>query len=49
MIVDDGGHSFLQQQQTLAAYWGRVRAGGLFIIEDLHTSFHDRELLNRSW
>lgn len=46
MIVDDGGHTYLQQQQTLAAYWGRVRAGGLFIIEDLHTSFDGRELLN---
>ena len=36
---DDGGHTMLQQQLTLAAYWRRVRPGGLFIIEDLHTSF----------
>jgi hypothetical protein len=39
VIIDDGGHTMRQQQQTLGAYWGRLRAGGLFIIEDLHTSF----------
>lgn len=43
VIIDDGGHTMLQQQQTLAAYWARLKPGGVFIIEDLHTSYHGGE------
>jgi len=40
IIVDDGGHTMLQQQNTLAALWDRLQPGGLFIVEDLHTSLN---------
>jgi hypothetical protein len=41
VIVDDGGHTMGQQQTTLAALFPSVRPGGIFIMEDLHTSFID--------
>lgn len=43
IIVDDGGHTMLQQQLTLLHLLPRVKSGGLFIMEDLHTS------VNRTW
>ena len=47
LIIDDGGHTMLQQQNTLAAYWGRLRSGGLFVVEDLHTSFNGSRTVNK--
>ena len=38
LIVDDGGHSMDQQQISLAALFPKLRPGGLYILEDLHTS-----------
>jgi len=38
IIVDDGGHTMKQQQNTLYTYWDYVNPGGAFIMEDLHTS-----------
>ena len=38
IIVDDGGHTMKQQQNTLQALWGNVAPCGVFIMEDLHTS-----------
>ena len=38
LIVDDGGHTMMQQQNTLGAYWSHVNPGGAFVMEDLHTS-----------
>lgn len=38
LIVDDGGHTMMQQQNTLDEYWSHVNPGGAFIMEDLHTS-----------
>jgi hypothetical protein len=42
IIIDDGGHSMYQQQLTLIAMLHRLKKGGFFILEDLHTSlsFH---------
>ena len=39
IVVDDGGHTMLQQQNTLQALWSKVKPCGLFIMEDLHTSY----------
>ena len=39
LIVDDGGHTMEQQQITLAALFPKVRPGGYYILEDIHTSF----------
>jgi hypothetical protein len=38
IIVEDGGHTMLQQQTTLKALFDRLNTGGIFIMEDLHTS-----------
>ncbi|MBK8596340.1 MAG: class I SAM-dependent methyltransferase [Holophagales bacterium] len=38
IILDDGGHSMEQQQVSLGFLFGQVRPGGLYIVEDVHTS-----------
>jgi hypothetical protein len=38
LIIDDGGHTMKQQQTTFATLWPFLAAGGIYIIEDLHTS-----------
>jgi hypothetical protein len=40
IIIDDGGHTMKQQQITLGTMFPYVKSGGIFIMEDLHTSFH---------
>lgn len=39
IIIDDGGHLMSQQQETLKNFWSKLKCGGLYVIEDLHTSF----------
>ncbi|MBM3560528.1 MAG: DUF616 domain-containing protein [Alphaproteobacteria bacterium] len=36
VVIDDASHASHHQQQVLAGLFGQVRAGGLFIVEDLH-------------
>lgn len=39
LIIDDGGHTMLQQQLTLKVLLiENLKPGGIFILEDLHTS-----------
>jgi hypothetical protein len=38
LIVDDGGHTMRQQQLAFRLLWPKVKTGGFFIMEDLHTS-----------
>ena len=38
-VLDDGGHSFTQQIVSLVTLLPVVRAGGMYILEDLGTSF----------
>ena len=38
VIVDDGGHTMNQQQVSLVNIFSRLKTGGLYILEDLHTS-----------
>ena len=39
IILDDGGHTMLQQQKTLNILFNhKLKSGGYFILEDLHTS-----------
>jgi 23S rRNA U2552 (ribose-2'-O)-methylase RlmE/FtsJ len=40
IIIDDGGHMMQEQQETLINLWSSLKPGGIFIIEDLHTSGH---------
>ena len=42
IILDDGGHRMEQQQISFGALFPAVKSGGLYIIEDIHTSFPDR-------
>ena len=43
IIIDDGGHSMYQQQLSLISMLHRLKRGGVYILEDLHTSlgYHD--------
>jgi len=39
IIIDDGGHTMFQQQLTLKTILGpKLKYGGIYILEDLHTS-----------
>jgi cephalosporin hydroxylase len=39
VVIDDGGHTMAQQIATFEELWPRVRDGGIFLVEDLHTSY----------
>jgi 23S rRNA U2552 (ribose-2'-O)-methylase RlmE/FtsJ len=39
IIIDDGGHTMLQQQVTLGCLFPHLRQNGIYCIEDLHTSY----------
>ena len=39
IIIDDGGHTMEQQQVTLGYMFPFLKSGGIFVIEDLHTSY----------
>ena len=41
IVIDDGGHSMEQQQTSFGFLFPHVRQGGVYIIEDIHTSFPD--------
>jgi predicted O-methyltransferase YrrM len=38
LIIDDGGHTMKQQQVSFGVLFKRLKKGGLYILEDLHTS-----------
>ncbi|CAF1593964.1 unnamed protein product [Adineta ricciae] len=51
IIIDDGGHTMNQQRTSLITLSPLVRTGGLYIIEDLETSyrrFYGGQYLNSS-
>ncbi|KAL6887612.1 hypothetical protein HDV57DRAFT_368046 [Trichoderma longibrachiatum] len=39
VIIDDGGHTMAQQITSLENLWRAVKPGGLYVIEDLQTSY----------
>lgn len=41
LIIDDGGHTMKQQQISLGILFKTLNSGGVYIIEDLHTSVID--------
>lgn len=41
MILDDGSHHMLDQQITLGHLFPTLKSGGIYFIEDLHTSLAD--------
>lgn len=44
VIMDDGSHMMRDQQITLAKLFKSVKPGGIYVLEDLHTSI---ELINK--
>ena len=41
VVIEDGGHTMAQQLATFEELWPAVTDGGVFLIEDLHTSYWD--------
>jgi cephalosporin hydroxylase len=39
VVIEDGGHKMDQQINTFEEIWPAVSEGGVFLIEDLHTSY----------
>jgi hypothetical protein len=39
IVIDDGGHTMKQQLTTFDAVYTSVREGGVYLAEDLHTSY----------
>ena len=39
IIIDDGGHGMEQQQVTLEEMLPRLKSKGIYVLEDLHTSY----------
>lgn len=39
LILDDGGHTMKQQIASFSFLFPHLKSGGLYIIEDLHTSY----------
>jgi hypothetical protein len=46
IIIDDGGHTMRQQQNALKILWPHLKSGGVFVMEDLHTSFMTKARYN---
>ena len=40
VVIDDGGHTMEQQITTFRELYPAVKPGGLYLAEDLHTSYH---------
>jgi hypothetical protein len=38
LIIDDGGHTMKQQQISFGVLFKKLKSGGVYVIEDLHTS-----------
>jgi SAM-dependent methyltransferase len=39
ILIEDGGHTMGQQIATFEEMWPAVRDGGVYLVEDLHTSY----------
>jgi len=39
ILIEDGGHTMNQQIATFEEMWPGVRDGGIYLVEDLHTSY----------
>lgn len=42
VLIEDGGHHPQQQINTFEVFWPVIRPNGVFLIEDLHTSYWKR-------
>lgn len=46
ILIDDGSHNNFDQNQAMEYAFPRLKAGGWYIIEDLHTAYYDDETWN---
>lgn len=44
LIIDDGSHNIYDQQITLACFFKCLKPGGIYILEDLHSSIEVNDL-----
>lgn len=42
VLIEDGGHTMGQQIATFEVFYKRMREDGVFLIEDVHTSYWER-------
>ena len=42
VIIDDGGHTMVQQRTSFEVLFDQLRPGGLYIVEDTHTSYREK-------
>lgn len=42
IIIDDGGHTMSQQIVSYEELYGQVKSDGVYLVEDLHTSYWSR-------
>lgn len=42
LVLDDGSHQFDDQRDTLLALWPHVKPGGIYVVEDVHTSYRPK-------
>jgi hypothetical protein len=43
IIIDDGGHTMKQQQVSFGCLFPYLKNNGIYVIEDLHTSYYKRK------
>lgn len=39
IIIDDGGHTMSQQENSVVSLFNKLNYGGVYIVEDTHTSY----------
>jgi cephalosporin hydroxylase len=42
VLIEDGGHTATQQIHTFEEFWPYISDGGVFLIEDLHSSYWEK-------
>ncbi|MEL6890092.1 MAG: class I SAM-dependent methyltransferase [Actinomycetota bacterium] len=42
IVIDDGSHWYADQRASLHALWDAVAEGGVYLVEDVHTSYIER-------
>lgn len=49
IIIDDGGHSMNQQITSFKVLFPHIKHGGIYVIEDLHTSYAFEKVRNKMY
>jgi hypothetical protein len=49
LFIDDGSHAMKDQQVVLAKLFKSIKSGGMYVLEDLHTSVSVKNDVNSIW